>query len=256
VELVQSGRLGKIDRVYCWKRSSNKGIGNPPDTAPPAELDYEFWLGPAPRRDYNQNRSHGTFRYFWDYSGGVFIDFWCHITDVAYWALDLSAPESVSAAGFRKLQDDNAETPNVLELTYQFPDDLIMTWTLHPSGFPGFEGHDPGCAFQGSEATLVTSYTKHEIYVKGKPVPDFPHPDPTIPDSPGHIREFLNSVKSRQPTTCNVEYAHRLTKAGLLGNIAYRAGRRIAWDDARERITGDSEANRWIARKYRKPWRL
>jgi hypothetical protein len=81
VELVRSGMLGDIHRVYCWLRAGDRGIGNPPDGAPPKELDYEFWIGPAPRRAYNPNRSHGTFRYFWDYSGGVFIDFWCHITD-------------------------------------------------------------------------------------------------------------------------------------------------------------------------------
>jgi hypothetical protein len=85
---------------------------------------------------------------------------------------------------------------------------------------------------------------------------DFPRPAPSIPDSPGHIREFLDSVKSRKLTTCDVEYGHKLTKGGLLGNIAYRTGRRITWDDAKEQIIGDSAANKMITRKYRKPWKL
>jgi hypothetical protein len=94
------------------------------------------------------------------------------------------------------------------------------------------------------------------LYVRGKPVKDFKRPDPTIPDSPGHIREFLDSIKSRKRTTCDIEYAYRLTKGGLLGNLAYRTGQRLYWDDARERISGDRRAESMLTRRYRKPWRL
>jgi predicted dehydrogenase len=256
VELVKSGMLGQVSRVTCWMRSTTKGLGNPPDGAPPPELDYDFWLGPAPKRAYNPNRSHGTFRYFWDYSGGIFIDFWCHITDVVFWALDLKAPESVAAVGGRYFLADNTETPDTLDLVYEFPK-LDLTWTLNPTPLPGFESMGSiGCVFQGTEASLAVNYMRHELYVKGKPVKDFQRPAPTIPDSPGHIREFLDAIKSRQPTTCNVEYAHRLTKSGLLGNIAYRTGRRIRWDDERERVIKDPGANRLVTRRYRKPWKL
>ena len=254
VELVRSGRLGKIHKVYCWIRSSDRGIGNPPDSAPPPGLDYNIWLGPAPQRPYNPNRSHRVFRNFWDYSGGVFIDFWCHITDLPYWALDLKAPKSVAAVGGRFV-DDNGETPNVMEVVYDYPG-MVLSWTVHPKGMPGFEDHSIGCIFQGSEATLVSWYEGHALYVGGKRVTDFKPPDPTIPDSPGHIREFLNAIQSRQRTTCDVEYAYRLTKGGLLGNLAYRAGRRLYWDDERERILGDNKAQQLAVRRYRKPWRL
>ena len=255
VELVRSGILGDIRRAHCWIRSNNTGIGSPPDGPAPKELDYEFWLGPAPRRPYNPNRSHSRFRYFWDYSGGVFIDFWCHITDLVYWALDLKAPKSVAAVGGRYLNDDNAETPNMLEAVYEYPG-LTLTWTVHPQGLAGFENRSIGCLFQGTQATLLADYQTHELFIRGKPVIDFKRPDPTIPDSPGHIREFLDAVKSRKPTTCDVEYAYRLTKGGLLGNLAYRTGRRLYWDDERERISGDRRAEGMLTRRYRKPWRL
>ncbi len=110
--------------------------------------------------------------------------------------------------------------------------------------------------FQGSQATLVTNYSKHELWVKGKKEENFARPAQTIPDSPGHIREFLDAIKSRKPTTCNVEYGHRLTKGGHLGNIAYRTGERIAWDDRRERVTNSASANKLVMRRYRKPWKL
>ena len=139
VEVVRSGMLGDIRRVYCWIRSNPKGIGSPPDAAPPPELDYDLWLGPAPKRAYNPNRSHRVFRNFWDYSGGVFIDFWCHITDVAWWALDLKAPQSVAAAGGRWVEgEDNGETPNTMEVVYDFPG-MVLSWNVNTRGVPGFE---------------------------------------------------------------------------------------------------------------------
>lgn len=255
VELVQSGKLGKINRVYCALRSGEKALPRQADTTPPAELDYDFWLGPAPKRPYNPNRSHFSYRYFWDYSGGIFIDFWCHYADIAYWALDLQAPKSVSAAGGRWLVEDDAETPDTLEVLYEYPG-LVLTWTLHPMGRPGYDHMGSCVIFEGTEATLVTNYQKHEVWVKGKKEDNFPRPEPSIPDSPGHIREFLNSIKSRKATTCNVDYGFRLTKGGLLGNIAYRTGERIYWDDQKERITGKSKGAELVTRRYRKPWKL
>lgn len=255
VELIQSGLIGKVQHVNVWKTSETKGLGMPADSAPPADFDYETWLGPAPKRPYNANRSHFKFRYFWDYSGGMFMDFWCHITDVAYWALDLQAPKSVVATGRRELGDDNGETPNFMDLVYEYPG-LNLVWTLSPMAPAGLENRLLGCVFQGSAGSLLVDYDTHNLYVKGKLVTDFERPAATIPDSPGHIREFLDSVKSRKLTTCDVEYGHKLTKAGLLGNIAYRTGRRIVWDDAKEQIVGDPKANQMVTRHYHKPWKL
>jgi predicted dehydrogenase len=255
VELVRSGSLGKINRVYCALRSSEKALGHPNDALPPAELDYEFWLGPAPRRAYNPNRSHHKFRYFWDYSGGMFIDFWCHYADVAYWALELKAPKNVSAAGGRWLADDNAETPDTFEALYEYPG-LLLTWTMHPNGRPGYDHMGSCVIFEGTSATLVTNYRTHEVWVNGRKRDDFPRPPQSIPDSPGHIREFLDAIKSRQRPSCNVEYGHQLTKGGHIGNIAYRTGERIYWDDTRERAVGNSKANKLVTRSYRKPWKL
>jgi predicted dehydrogenase len=257
VEIVQSGKLGRITHVHVWKTGPTAAATtNNPATIPP-ELDYDFWLGPAPRHAYEPLRSHNTFRYFWDYSGGVLIDFWCHIVDVAVWALNLKAPRSISATGGRLFLTDTTEAPDTVEAVLDYPD-LLFTFSLRPSPLPGFEhmGHI-GCLFEGTEASVVTNYEKHEIWSKGKRVDDFPLPDPTIPDSPGHLREFLDAIKSRNiDTTCNVRYGHRVTKLGLLTNIAYRTGRRIYWDDERERILHDDEASRYLKRQFRKPYKM
>lgn len=255
VEVVKSGALGKLQHVQVWKTSETKGLGAVPDAPVPAGLDYETWLGPAPKRAYNKNRSHFNYRYFWDYSGGMFIDFWCHITDVAYWALDLTAPKSITAVGRRELTDDNGETPNYMDLMYEYPG-LNLTWRLNPVAPAGFEDRGIGCVFEGTNGSLMVDYGSNRMFVKGKEVKDFPRPAASIPDSPGHIREFLDSVKSRKLCTCDVEYGHKLTKAGLLGNIAYRTGRKIEWDDTREQIVNDKAANAFVMRKYRKPWKV
>jgi hypothetical protein len=130
-------------------------------------------------------------------------------------------------------------------------------YTFHPNPLPGFEhmGHI-GCVFQGSEATLITNYSRHEVLVDGQKVPDFPKPEQSIPDSPGHLREFLDAVKTRAETTCNVEYGHRLTGAGLLANIAYRTGEKIYWNARLGTIAGNSDASRLLGRSYRKPWHI
>jgi predicted dehydrogenase len=257
VEVVKSGSLGRITRVHVWKTSPTEAYKTTEPPQRPRELDYDFWLGPAPKRAYDPLRSHLLFRHFWDYSGGTFIDFWCHIVDVAVWALDLKAPTSISAAGGRYFLNDGTETPDMLEAVLEYPG-LLLTFSFQPIPPPGFDhmGHI-GCIFEGTNASLVTNYQRHEVWAKGKMVPDFPRPEPSIPDSPGHLREFLDAIKSRNlETTCNVRYGHRVTKPGLLANVAYRTGRRLYWDDARERFRDDGDADKYLKRKERKPYRL
>jgi predicted dehydrogenase len=257
VEMVRSGKLGKITRVHAWKASPREPFTTTePATLPPG-FNYDFWLGPAPKRPYDPMRSHFNFRYFWDYSGGMFIDFWCHISDVVYWALDLKAPLSVSSAGGKYFIKDETETPDVIDAVVEYPE-LLYTFSLRPTPLPGFEHMgDIGCLFEGTDASLVTNYSRHEIYVKGKRVDDFPTPPQSIPDSPGHLREFLDAIKSRNlDTTCNLRYGHRLSKAGLLANIAYRTGERIHWDDDKEEIIDSKKAEHMLHRHFRKPWDL
>jgi hypothetical protein len=170
--------------------------------------------------------------------------------------MDLTAPTSVSAAGGRWLADDNAETPDTMEALFEYPKNLILTWTLHPKGRPGYDHMGSSVIFEGSDATLVSNYNRHELYVAGKKQDDFKRPPESIPNSPGHIREFLDSIKSRHRTTCDIEYGNRLTKAGLLANIAYRTGERVYWDDAKEHITEHTKANAMVTRRYRRPWKI
>jgi predicted dehydrogenase len=257
VELVRSGKLGKITRVHAWNTSPTRNMTPRAPATLPEGFDYDFWLGPAPKRAYEPLRSHGSYRHFWDYSGGSFIDFWCHITDVAFWAMDWKAPQHISAIGGRFFLTDTTETPDTMEAVLEFPG-VLYQYSFRPTPLTGFEhmGHI-GCVFEGSDAFLVTNYEKHEVWSRGKRIDDFPRPPQSIPDSPGHLREFVDAVKSRNlDTTCNVRYGHHLTKFGLLSNISYRTGQRLGWDDERERITNDNKLNQHLTRQFRKPWGL
>ena len=200
VELVQSGELGRITRVHSWKtcRWSRHLHDQPAESARP--LDYDFWLGPAPKHPYEPLRSHFTFRQFWDYSGGTFIDFWCHIVDVAVWAMDLKGPSSVDAA--RRAVFSSTTRPRrrtTLEAVLEYPD-MLLTFSFRPTPLPGFEhmGHI-GCLFEGTEASLVTNYKTHEVWVEGQEGGRFP--DSRADDSrlAGHISRVPRRHQIPQP---------------------------------------------------------
>jgi hypothetical protein len=144
-----------------------------------------------------------------------------------------------------------------MEVMMEFPG-LLYQFSLRPTALPGFEHMgNIGCLFEGSEASLVANYTKHEIWVNGKKVDDFGGIAETIPRSPGHLREYVDGIKSRNlETTCNFRYGHQLSKHGLLANIALRTGRKLKWDDARERFAADADASRYLRREYHLPWKL
>ncbi len=153
--------------------------------------------------------------------------------------------------------NDETETPDTLEALLEYPN-LLLTFSFRPTPLPGFEhmGHI-GCLFEGTDASLVTNYDTHEVWVGGKQAIDFPRPAPTIPDSPGHTARVPRRHQGAEPRDyCNVRYGHRVTKPGLLSNIAFRTGRRLQWDDTKERIVGDSDASRYLRRSFRKSYKL
>ncbi|NLC56288.1 MAG: Gfo/Idh/MocA family oxidoreductase, partial [Armatimonadetes bacterium] len=156
VELVRSGVLGKIHTVRSWKTGGSPGLGYPQESDPPPTLDWDLWQGPAPWRPYTPARCHFTFRYFWDYSGGVYADFWCHITDVVFWALEPKGLHTISARG--AVPDDGiADTPKWIDVDYEF-DDLKIHWTTAIPDVPGAAGRGIGAQFEGTKGSLVCDY--------------------------------------------------------------------------------------------------
>ncbi len=141
--------------------------GRPADSAAPAGCDYDFWLGPAPKRPFNPNRFTFKWRYFWDYGGGILTDFCCHIVDLVHWAMEVDAPTTISATGGRYARNDNAEVPDTLEVTYEYEKNgqkFLMVWSQTDASKHGFDNRGLGIMFQGTEGTLVADYGSYKIF--------------------------------------------------------------------------------------------
>jgi predicted dehydrogenase len=251
VEIVRSGVLGNIDTVRLWKTGRSPGLGFPAARKPPKELDWDMWLGPAPKVEYVPERSHKTYRYFLDYSGGVYADFWCHIADILFWALEPRGLTWVSARGADPY--GIADAPEWLEAEFRF-DGLRVFWTSDPPDVPGAASMGIGAWFAGDKGMLLCDYTQRSITINGEVHQDLPEISKSLPRSPGHQQDFLDAVRSRNQPASNLAYARQMTLPMHLGLISYRLGRPLSWDPAAEKFAGDPEADRLLAREYRKKW--
>jgi len=281
-ELIRSGRLGQLVSVQCsYFRNVSPGFGNPPDQAPPPDLDYEMWLGPAPKRPYNPNRSIYHFRWFWDYSGGQMTNLGQHSLDVVHWCVDMKGPSAVTSAGGRFYLKDNCEVPDVQDTIIEYPGFQAVV-QFHECAAGGVTTGMGGLAFHGTQGTMVLGRDGYEIIpdkkekpanivakiIGGHPVGG-PQPEPdeagqfwTEPaqDKTGewkgqyvdHARNFLDSVKSRKQPNSDLESGHRVATVCHLANISLKLGRKIRWDG--ENVVGDAEAESMLMRPYRAPW--
>jgi predicted dehydrogenase len=269
VEVVRSGALGKIHLARVWianTRERDNNLGHPSDSEPPAGLDWDFWLGPAPKRAFNKNRFLFNFRWFWDYAGGVISDMGCHIMDLVHWSMDATAPLSAMSAGQRYATDDNCETPDTQDVIYEYPGKdgkaaFNVVWSHMAANSHGFEGRGLGIAFYGSNGTVLADYGSYSVLAEKGRMDGFKEPEPYLPRSKGHHREFLDAIRSREHCSCDWSYGHRLTSAVLLGNVALKAGKKIRWDAERQmcvdsRGQPDGEGNQFLSREYRAPWKL
>jgi predicted dehydrogenase len=253
VEIIKSGAIGKVHTVRLWKTGAPPNLGNPKSIAVPKGLNWDMWLGPAPYVDYIPEKCHFTYRYFLDYSGGYFADFWCHIADVAFWALDPKGLKSIVARGEKA--EGIADTPKWLEVDYDF-DDLKIYWTTEPPNVPGAADRGIGAYFEGDKGSLICDYNSREITINGETMTDIPEIPQSIIRSPGHQQNFVDAVKSRTQPESNLAYARNMTLPMHLGLISYRLGRKLNWDSEKEEFVGDAEANALLSRKARKAWRL
>lgn len=253
VEIIRSGALGKVHTVRLWKTGVPPDLGPAKIQAPPPTLNWDMWLGPAPYVEYIPQRCHFTYRYFLDYSGGVFADFWCHIADVVYWSLDPKGLKSIHARG--QAPQGIADAPQWLDVDYEF-EDLNLYWTHEPPNVPGAAERGIGAYFEGDKGTLLCDYDSRIITINGETVQDLPHLPVSLQRSPGHQQNFVDAVKSRKQPESNLEYARRLTLPMHLGLISYRLNRKLAWNSDKEQFVNDTEANQLLHRAYRKQWNL
>ncbi len=203
--------------------------------------------------EYIPERTHFTYRYFLDYSGGVFADFWCHIADIAWWAVHPRGLKSIDARG--SVAEGFANRPGWIDIDYEF-ENLKLHWTTKPPKVPGAAKRNIGAYFEGDKGTLICDYETREITINGETMADIPEVGQSIPRSPGHQQDFVNAVKKRSQPESNLAYAREMTLPMHLGLISWRLGRKLQWHAGKEKFIGDSEANKLLSRKPRKEWRL
>jgi predicted dehydrogenase len=257
VEFVQSGKLGKVRMVRCWAYLDwVGGIGNPPDGDPPPGVDYDMWLGPAPKRPFNPNRFHFDFRWFWDYAGGLMTDWGVHLINIALWAMGPEPPNSVYSSGGKRVIEDNAETPDTQFAVYDFPG-YTLVWEHEMVGGVGIGGRPHGVSFSGLEGTLIIDEQGWEVIPEPKRKTLEPFKAGPGPDArPAHVRNFLDCVKSRTQPVENLDLGHFVSSIAHLGNLALRTQSQIDWDPDKERVIGNRNADALVGEEYRKPWKL
>lgn len=280
---VRQGGLGKVTaaRAFHIQNEWPNGIGNPPDSAPPPDLDWEAWLGPAPRRSYNKNRTYYRFRWFYDYSGGQVTNFGVHYLDFIHWALGAHAPETVTALGGKPAgMKDNREIPDTLEAVWRYPGDVLVTFSQINAN--GGQWSLPGCEVEirGTLGTLYLFGDGYEVIPEPISEDEFPartpltrqedsryrrnskpsiapkkHRGVSTGDTTAHARNFLDCVKSRGKCNCDIETGHRSTTTTLLANIALKTRSVLDWEAQAERFVNHKPANKLLRYDYREGYR-
>src|SRR5262249_12471710 len=219
-----------------------------PDSEPPPELDYDFWLGPAPARPYNVKRVHYNFRFFWDYSGGQITNWGAHHLHITQCGLGLDQSGQVAVEGKADYHKEHwYEVPEWFEVTYKYANGVTVVCGMGQKGGTTFEG-EQGSIFVNRGRLTATPADLLKIELSDS--------DVRLPVSTDHHANWLECVRSRKRPIADVEIGHRSATVCHLGNIAIRAGRPLTWDPAKEAIVGDAEAAALLSRPYRSPWQL
>jgi len=270
--VIREGKLGTIGlvEIYCYYHM--RATANPPDTAPPPNLDYEMWTGPAPMRPYNQLVHPRSWRAFMEYGNGIVGDMCVHMLDMVRWMLDLGMPTRISSSG--GILVDKKSKANITDTqtaTFDFPD-LKVVWIHRSYGAAPDPKYPWAATFYGDKGTLKAGVNGYDFVPSGKgeqpmqeevtfELEQYPE-DKTekdlerhvAPAIRGHMKDFLASIESRTPPVADIEQGYMSAAACILANISLQLGRSLTWDHAKGLIINDAEANRLLRRPYRTPW--
>ena len=245
---------------------------NPPDTLPPADLDYEMWTGPAPMRPYNSIVHPRGWRAFMEYGNGIVGDMAVHMFDMTRWMLDLGWPKRISSSGGILVQRGaKANITDTQLATFEY-DDIKVVWQHRTWGEAPDPAYPWGATLYGDKGTLKASVYSYDFTPAAKGETAI-HKDVTYeleqypedktekdlekhcaPAIRGHMRDFLAAIASRGKPVADIEQGYISTSSCILANIAMKVGRTLQWNPQTQRVAGDEEANRLLRREYRRPW--
>ena len=271
LELVRSGALGDIGICKVFNLKGGGRFKKSPDGQPPAGMDYNTWLGPRPERPFNKQTVYGGgWHKYWDFSGGDMADDGIHQMDIARWLLGKEFPQSIHASGGKLIhKDDDRETPDTQVVTFEF-NDVVMTtevslWAPYMRKTNGQTRRGSVFPFWPQNATRIELYGSKNLMILGRHGGGWQiftadgkvvkQEYGRFPDPP-HKENFISCIKSRKRPNADAEVGHRSAALVHLGNIAYRVGRQINFDDRTETIVGDKEAMRLANGTYRKGFEI
>lgn len=261
VDFVQSGQLGNIRTVKVW---CYQGWMKPepivPDTAPPPGVDYATWLGPAPKRPFNASRFHFNFRWFWDYAGGLMTDWGVHLIDYGLLGMKSPVPKSVSALGGRFAYPDlYEETPDTLTTLYEF-DGFNMVWDSAMGIDNGSYNRDHGIAYIGNNGTLILNRGGWEVIEEKQSKSKVSRPFEKSSDNglDRHWENFVSVVKSRkmEDLHCPIQAGAHVATVSQMGNIAFRTGKKLQWDEANHAFTDADVNKQYMMKEYHNGYKL
>jgi predicted dehydrogenase len=271
-KVIREGKLGKVGLVEICCYYHMRADGSPADTAPPPNLDYEMWTGPAPMRPFNQWVHPRGWRSFMEYGNGIVGDMGIHMFDMTRWMLDLGWPRRVSSTGgILVYKSGKANISDTQTATFDY-DDLRIVWQHRTWGEAPDPAYPWAATFYGDKGTLKASVFSYDFKpeAQGQPpihqdvvyeLEQYPE-DKTEKDlekqcAPAvryHMKDFLAAIGTRGKPVADIEQGYISTTSCILANLSMKLGRTLAWDPAAQKVPGDEEANRLLRRPYRSPW--
>lgn len=266
IEFLHTGKLGNIRLVKTWAYQGwMKPVNVVPDEPIPEGVDYDMWLGPAPKRPFNKNRFHFNFRWFWDYAGGLMTDWGVHEIDIALYAMQVLAPISVMASGGKlAYPDDASETPDTLQTVFEY-ENFNMLWE-HATGIDGGNyGKTEGIAFIGNNGTLVVNRQGWEVIPeKSRKEEILEYKMEAIPYQPRqtnyldqHTENFVEAIEKNDQSIlkCGIESGSVAAINAHMGNVAYKTQSKVFWDKKTGKFRS-AAANELVMADYHNGWSL
>ena len=261
VDYLRTGKLGNIRtvKVWCYQGWMKPDIVRP-DSQPPPGVDYDMWLGPAPKRPFNASRFHFNFRWFWDYAGGLMTDWGVHLMDYAIFGMNADVPKSVSALGGKFAYPElYQETPDTMGALYEF-DKFNLIWD-HAMGIDnGLFGRDHGIAFIGNNGTLEMDRGGWEVIEEKRSTSKafVERKKPTDNGLDKHMENFMSVVKSRkfEDLNCSIQTGAHIATVSQLGNIAFRTQQKLTWDKSKGKFTDNAVNDKYMAKEYHNGYKL
>jgi len=261
-KLLQSGLIGEVKVAKAWTAETRSVVKPVPDSIAPGSVDYDRWLGPAPKRPFNRHRFHGTWRMFTDYGNGEIGDDGIHDLDMAAWGLGVdSVPREITARGGRMMLDGHAsDYPDNMVVSFEYADGRLLVYENYPFTAYGIHGFDNGNVFYGTDGYMIFSRRgafSTFLGPKGQPGPTEGRDIRGQRGYAEHMAEFLSAVRNRNLTTkARAEVAHRSCSLVHFGEIAFRTKGRLTFDADTEQFVDCDEANALLTKTYRGPYVL